>query len=149
MEQVLLRAGATAALSHRPPLPQICRGLFSFIPTGAPAARLHRVLAGTLHQPSTAQFKLGSQWASATCETALGSDCHIGWSPSQLRTQSFSLSNLLTRGCPPAVCVGHPLVSPLRFTHQRGTAITSPVIICHKNTVNGDQHGGAIKSSRV
>lgn len=42
----------------------------------------------------------------------------IVWSPSQLCTQSFSLSNLLMWDCPPAVWVGHPLVSPFRFTRR-------------------------------
>lgn len=60
-----------------------------------------------------------SHWTAVTCETAFRSDCCIGWSPSQLCTQSFSLSNLLTWDCPPAVCAGHPLVAPLRFTRQR------------------------------
>lgn len=60
-----------------------------------------------------------SLWTAATCETAFRCDCCIGWSPSQLCTQSFSLSNLLTWDCPPAVCAGHPLVAPLRFTRRR------------------------------
>lgn len=92
--------------------------------------------------PRAAQFlQLGSHWAnllSGVIAVMVGAP-----------HQSFSLSNLLMLGCPLAVCMGHPLVSPLRFTHQRGTAITSLVIICRKNTLNGDQHRGAIKSSGV
>lgn len=173
VEQVLHRAGATAALSPRPSLAQTCQSfLFHTIfmsredisedgcmrrPTTPPPPPPQRGSITCLLAPCTTlaplprttQFKLGSHWAAVMYETAFRSDCRIDWSPSQLCTQSFSLSNLLTLGCPQAVCVGHPLVSPLRFTHQIGTAITSPVIICHKNTVNGDQHGGAIKSSRV
>lgn len=133
--------GRLHAKAHNTPPPQ-CG---SFTCLLAPCT----TLAPCVVLPRTTQFKLGSHWAAVMYETAFRSDCRIDWSPSQLCTQSFSLSNLLTLGCPQAVCVGHPLVSPLRFTHQIGTAITSPVIICHKNTVNGDQHGGAIKSSRV
>lgn len=43
----------------------------------------------------------------------------------------------------PSSCLPAQIYSPGR------TAITSPVIICHKNALNGDQLCGAIKSSGV